>query len=214
MKNKNYLWGILIIIVGVIFLGNNLDIWNINIFFDGWWTLFIIVPSLIALIKLEDVVSSVLGLSIGILLLLASRDIINWSTVGDIFIPIVIIAVGVSFIFKPKVKVKSNGEATYLGIFSSTTEKVTKLDNKLECIAVFGGIDLDLRKVEIKEDVQIECVSVFGGIDLKLPENVVVKTNGVPIFGGIENKKDSTSEKNMHTIYINYVCIFGGIDIL
>lgn len=40
MKNfGNVLWGIFFIIIGLIFGGNALGITNIDIFFDGWWTL-------------------------------------------------------------------------------------------------------------------------------------------------------------------------------
>ena len=37
--------------VGVIFGLNALGITDINVFFDGWWTLFIIIPSIIEIIK-------------------------------------------------------------------------------------------------------------------------------------------------------------------
>ena len=47
----NVLWGIVLIVVGLIIGGNALGITNINIFFDGWWTLFIIVPCFIGLFK-------------------------------------------------------------------------------------------------------------------------------------------------------------------
>ena len=46
MKNrKDILWGLLLIVVGIIWGINSLGIVKIDIFFDGWWTLFIIVPS-------------------------------------------------------------------------------------------------------------------------------------------------------------------------
>ena len=44
-KAGNILWGIVLIVIGVIFALNALDITSIDIFFDGWWTLFIIIPS-------------------------------------------------------------------------------------------------------------------------------------------------------------------------
>lgn len=44
--------GIVLIILGPIVGGNTLGITNINIFFDGWWTLFIIVPCFIAYLKI------------------------------------------------------------------------------------------------------------------------------------------------------------------
>ena len=46
-KISSLLWGLVFIIVGVIFGLNALDITNINVFFDGWWTLFIIIPCFI-----------------------------------------------------------------------------------------------------------------------------------------------------------------------
>ena len=52
MKDKgNLIWGIILIVVGLIIGLNSLGIANINIFFDGWWTLFIIIPSLADIIK-------------------------------------------------------------------------------------------------------------------------------------------------------------------
>lgn len=46
MKNvRNVLWGIVLIAVGVIIALHAFGVADINIFFDGWWTLFIIVPA-------------------------------------------------------------------------------------------------------------------------------------------------------------------------
>ena len=49
---SDIMWGLIFIIIGVILGGNALDIFNINLFFDGWWTLFIIVPTFIGLVKI------------------------------------------------------------------------------------------------------------------------------------------------------------------
>ena len=214
-KSKSTLiWGLIITIVGVIFLGNSLNFWNISIFFRGWWTLFIIVPSLIGLFKKQTIVSSILGLIIGILLFLACQDIIQWQMVGKIFIPLLIIVIGISLIvsssIKKKIKNKNNPE--YISIFSGRDEKLTGSFKGANIISIFGGVDLDLRKTEIKDDITIECLTIFGGIDLKLPSNVKVKLTGTPIFGGVENLKDDENEKSP-TVTINYICIFAGIDI-
>ena len=50
----NLLWGLVFIAIGIIIAVNSLGIAKINIFFDGWWTLFIIVPCFIGLFKNED----------------------------------------------------------------------------------------------------------------------------------------------------------------
>lgn len=48
------LWGIVFVILGIIIALNALDITNINLFFSGWWTLFIIIPCLIGLFNDEN----------------------------------------------------------------------------------------------------------------------------------------------------------------
>lgn len=216
MKDRNSIaWGILIILVGVLFLGNTFDWWSYRIFFNGWWTLFIIIPSLLGLCKRDSIFGSTLGLSIGILLLLACQDVIEWNMVGKIFIPILIIMIGFSFIFKPGVKVRNNGKGKkeYIGIFSGNEEKITDKFKGASCIAVFGAVELDLRNAIIEDDIVIDCVSVFGGVDIMVPDDVKIVSSGVPIFGGLENKAKQELNKKFKTVYINYVCVLGGVDI-
>lgn len=43
-KIENTVIGFILIIIGVIIGLNAFHITNIDLFFDGWWTLFIIVP--------------------------------------------------------------------------------------------------------------------------------------------------------------------------
>ena len=52
MKMKNItkiLWGTALIAVGGIIALNAFEITGIELFFDGWWTLFIIVPCLVGI---------------------------------------------------------------------------------------------------------------------------------------------------------------------
>jgi len=220
MKNKLYdvILGVILIIAGVIFLGNEFEFWDIDLFFKGWWTLFIIVPSVLGLCEKGNKISAILGLLIGVLLLLAARDIITWSAVGKIFLPALLIIVGLSIIFKrsfktPKIENKY-GTNNYTAIFSGTEENISNEKFVGASItAIFGGVELDLRQAIIEKDVVINCLTVFGGIDIMIPDNVKIKTSGVPVFGGIENKKETSKEDKEPTVYINYVCVFAGVDL-
>lgn len=211
-KFDSVFWGLVVIAVGVIFLGNSLSFWNIDLFFDGWWTLFIIIPSIYGLFK-QEWISSILGIVIGALLFLACQDYITWSMVGRLFFPILLILIGLSFIFKPRVKsvsVNKKGLPEYLGIFSGNDVVINDEFKGASLVSVFGGVELDLRDAKMDKEVVISAVSVFGGIDIKLPRNAKVKTSGIPIFGGVENK---AVQEDGPTVIIDYVCIFGGIDI-
>lgn len=216
---RSIFWGIIIILVGALFLGNTCGWWNVNIFFEGWWTLFIIVPSLLGIFKKGMFVTSVLGILLGSLLLLASQDVIAWTKVLKMFFPILIIIIGISFLFKPALnkklrkKFQKKGSLEYLALFASSEEIINSDFNGATCTAIFGTLSLDLNKANIKEDVIIDCISVFGGIDFNVPDDVKIVTSGTPLFGGIENKKID-DEESKKTIYINYICAFSGIKII
>ena len=212
---KKTILGIIIIILGVILLGNTLTIWDIDIFFRGWWTLFIIIPSCFGLTEKDDFLPSVISLLIGVLLLLACQSIITWSMIWKLFVPIVFILIGLVIIFggaKRTKRVLENSKE-YIAIFSGVKEEIREVKTNFSVIAIFGSVDLDLRDAKIKEDIVIDCVSIFGGIDIKLPSNVNVETSGVPIFGGAENKTKS-KETNKITVTINYVSVFGGVSLI
>ena len=75
---KNYtavVWGVCILALGVILLGNIFGWFNVDVFFDGWWTLFIIVPSLIGLLHKGNRSTSLVFLLAGLGLLAAEQSL-------------------------------------------------------------------------------------------------------------------------------------------
>jgi len=74
-KLSSVIWGIVLIAGGAIFALNALNITNIDIFFDGWWTLFIIVPCAVGLFTEREKTGNIIGIAVGIFLLLCCQDI-------------------------------------------------------------------------------------------------------------------------------------------
>ena len=164
-------------------------------------------------------------LIIGILLLFSCQDIISFKLLGKLIIPIIIVIVGLSLIFKnifntninnsiKKINSKSKPKEEYNAVFAG--QKI-KLDNEefkgTSLNAIFGGIDIDLRDTIINEDIVITASAIFGGIDIFVPNNVNIKIKSNSVLGGVDNKnKNKTDDKNV-TVYIDATCIFGGIDI-
>lgn len=221
---KNMLWGIVLIAVGIVLGLNALDITDIDLFFDGWWTLFIIIPCFIDLFKDKDKTGNIVGLVIGIFLLLSCQGLIDFSILWKMVVPVVLILIGLSFIFKnafsdsaKKIKEINSknreNDKEILAVFSS--QKVNVGDEKFEgssISCVFGGVSLDLREAKITSDIVINATSVFGGIDILVSDNVTVKVNSTSIFGGVDNKRENNSD-NRKIIYVNATCLFGGVDI-
>ncbi len=222
-KTSNILWGLVLIILGIIFGLNALEITNINIFFDGWWTLFIIVPSFIDLFKEKDKTGNIIGLLIGILLLLACQDIISFGLIWKLAFPVALVLIGLSIIFKDVLnnkikeeikKINKTNQKECCAIFSGQEINYDKEEfNGCELNAIFGGIDLDLTKAKLKEDAVINACTVFGGIDIKVPENVIIKIVSTSVFGGVSDTRQNKTTDSKVTIYVNATCIFGGIEI-
>lgn len=222
-KVSNVLWGIVFVILGVVVLLNSLEITNINVFFNGWWTLFIIVPCFIDLFKNQDKTGNIIGIIIGVLLLLGCNDIINFDILWKMIVPIILVGIGISLIFKDSLKKeikdkindlnnKNNGKE-YCATFSGQDLSFQDEDfNGCELSSIFGGIKCDLRNAKIKKENIINCTAIFGGITIIVPKDVNVKVVSTSIFGGVDGKnKYSSDAKN--TIYINATCLFGGVEI-
>jgi len=217
------LWGVVFVGLGIVLGLNALGITNINIFFDGWWTLFIIVPSIIGLFdEKENRTSNLIGLFIGIVLLLSCLDIISFEIIFKLIIPFIFVTIGLNFIFsdnlkktvKEKFKNFNKNNLEYIVAFFSE-QKINK-DNEnfkgCNLDVVFGDIDIDLRNAKIEEEVIIKASSIFGNIDIKLDDNVNVILKSIPIFGSVTNRIRNNKD-NKKTIYIDAFCLFGGINI-
>lgn len=219
------LWGLVLIVLGLIFGVNALGFAHIDVFFNGWWTLFIIVPCFIGMFHKEDRTGNLIGLAIGIVLLLSCQNILDFGMVLKLIIPFTLVVWGLSLIFKDTIHSKRMKEIRdaakkeknleeYCATFGSVTADYTKEEFKGASLeAVFGSVTCDLRGATIKKDVVISASAVFGGIDIYVPDDIVVKVRSTPIFGGVSNKTKNDSSDHAKTIYIDATCIFGGVEI-
>lgn len=221
----NILWGIVLIVIGLIIGGNALEIIDVNIFFAGWWTLFIIIPCFIGLFKENEKTGNVIGLVIGIALLLGCQEVIAFDLIWKLAFPTILIIIGLSIVFKDtfsrkvtteinKLNKKNNNESSYCATFSSKKEKINNEQfNGADLTAVFGAVELDLRNAIIDKDVVINASGIFGGIEIYVPSNVKVIAKSTSIFGGVDNKANTNKNDANHTIYLNATALFGGIEI-
>ena len=222
-KISNLLWGLIFIIVGVVFGLNALGISDINIFFDGWWTLFIIVPCFIGLFNDDDKSGNLIGLIIGICLLLGCLDFIEFEIIWKLMVPFILVMIGLSFIFKDMINSKIKKDIKKLNkkdlkeccaCFSSQDLDFSNEEYKGSSLtAVFGGIKCNLKDAIIKEDVVINTTSIFGGITIHVPKDVNVKVSSTSIFGGVSDERKDKVKDSKHTIYVNATTMFGGVEI-
>ena len=227
-QTKSVLCGLLIVALGVIIGGNALNIFNIDMFFNGWWTLFIIIPCFFELITAPNKTGSLVGIAIGVLLLLAAQDVMTFEIAGKLIFALLIIVFGLSIAFKGIFKcsndkevlkkVKANkdkdGMDNQTAIFAGNDRTYKNEEfTGANLTAVFGGVDLDLIDAKFTKDTVIKANCAFGGISIRVPKDVKVVTKSSFLFGGVADDRIVASDKAKYTIFVDASGCFGGISI-
>jgi hypothetical protein ELI_2635 len=221
-KYKNIVYGIMLILLGIIIALISLDIIHTNLLFKGWWTLVIIIPSIIGLLFDDDKLGNLISLIIGILLLLGVRNIIDYKILLKLFVPILLVTVGLSLILKNILESKKTLQIKELNkvkdntkdIFATLSNENKKIIGEFKGIsidAVFSNVELDLREAEIKKDQVINVSTIFSGVTILTNNNIKVIVKSDSLFGGVSNHTEEKDEAK--AIYINASCLFGGVEI-
>lgn len=198
---------------------------HINILFDGWWTLFIIVPCLCALLGNSEKTGPAIGLGVGVLLLLAEQNIIDWDMFWKIGLAVLVIALGLGMIFGNKMKtavpasVKTlNREGKNIRVVNASfgEQKLSfggEVFEGADISASFASVQLDLRGAIINEDVMLNVDCKFAGLVIYAPTDLLVKVTANATFGGVDDKRQIFISDHTHTLYISGACVFSGIEI-
>lgn len=229
---SSLVWGLVLVALGIILGGNALDFWNIDVFFPGWWTLFLIIPGLVSLVRYGFNWGSGILVIVGLILLFDSLNIISSEIMWKLFFPLILLAIGVSIIssffrggkkkaiedeegYKSKAyKYDSTQYPRYTAILGGGDYINNTSDLKgVVAEAILGGLSIDLRGAKITEDIVLELTAVLGGIDIFIPDNVRVEIiSGVPVLGGFEHKVNKNAISGPK-IKIKYTAVLGGIEI-
>lgn len=212
-----------LVIIGLLIAIDQLGITEVNLFFDGWWTLFIIVPCAIELIGGKDKTSSLIGLLVGVVLLLAAQDFISFDLVWKLLFPFILVMIGFSMIlnevfgYKVKEKVAKVEDGKLDNVTAVFNEEARSYDSNFEGAvidAVFGHAIVNLRNAKMQKETVIKASAIFGAVDIIVPAGVVVKVKATKILGGVDkyNIEDS-KKKEEKVVYIEGFALFGGITI-
>ena len=195
-------------IVGTILGLNAFHITHINLFFEGWWTLFIIIPSLCGIFTERDKTASLIGLFIGVYLLLSCQGIISFHFLWKLFLPLVL-----QILFKNSFS-KNNSSTEATNTFSNKKynfDYQTYAGGNYD--VSFGGMTLDLRKANFESETMINVSVLFAGVDLYLPEDVDLQIESSSFFGGVDRHQRANKESNTKIVILKAHCVFGGINI-
>lgn len=218
-------WGVAVILVGFIFLIQNLGLVP-GMNFWRYLPILLVFLGLYQLVvnQFRAWIGPVILILVGSLLTLATMEIIRWATFGSLIWPIILIIVGLNIIlrrsdasssFSEKFDISEERDFNFFTAFSGLKKKITSQDFKNgEMTVMFGGVELDFHDAQINQTpAGIQTTVMFGGAEIFVPADWDVRNNVVAIFGGVDNKRRETPVKDTPDLVISGTVLFGGLDI-
>lgn len=201
------LFGLCLIAVGFGYLGTLLFHWEFNLFFDGWWTLFLIIPGVAGLLSNGPQTLNISLLLVGSLLLLREQEVLtshdSWVIVVSVLILIAGISLLVGFFRKPKAAPQGWYQPPYTSAYTANSagpagapaygagQKAAyahPFDHRdyPKYTAVLTGINA---RCDAQDLAGLEATAVLGGIDLDLRTAVIQRDITITltaVLGGID----------------------------
>lgn len=230
-NSSGFIWGIILILAGLFIAGKAFNLFQFTIFFDGWWTLFIIIPCFIGLFNNENSrMSYLVGLAIGVLLLLSRQDVISWRMFGPLCFAAILVLAGVSIMFRKDNYHEHNhssdnytsyqqGSTTYSN--DRTSDNTTTNDTETNQYSGAAGGNYNGSGQNSNTSGQgyqrsygnghCACTAVLSGKDLRFDNQ---EFNGAvlsAVLGGIElDLRNAIVREN---VVIDVKAVLGGVDI-
>ncbi len=218
--------GVILIVLGAFFV-----LENVGVLDNFWEILGTYWPFLLILAGAYNIATNPAGKTggiivalVGALLLINNLDQVEVFTRIS-FWPLLLILVGLWFLLQggKDAEVIDKESLNSIAIFSGNSSKIVSQNFKGgSSVSVFGGTEVDLREANISRgregEVKFDVFAMFGGADIYVPENWQVVVKGIPVFGGLDDKTGDSTQKSENgkegsTIIINYLAIFGGVDV-
>ena len=214
--------GVSILLVGVLFTLDNLDVFDAGYVFEYWPLVFVAIGA----VKLRDANRTGAWLSGGVWMVVGATWILYNIDIIDVhpieLWPVLLIIAGFALVrraIKPPRKkredsedgTKLSGVACLSGVSRQTSSKDFRGG---DFTAVMGGCEVDLRNAEIGSgEAVLDVFALMGGVDIRVPETFTVDAQVTAILGGFEDKTDQRDADPNQRLVIRGIAMMGGVDV-
>lgn len=221
MQKNQTVFGLMIIAVAIIVLLANINVGFARELIASWWPLLIVAAGLYTLWQgRENYTWGMVLTAIGVSLLISTLGILGLS-LGDVILPILMLAIGLAVLAGSFNRTGTSRRQTdksddsISAILSGVSSRNSSKDYRGGSVnAVMGGAEIDLSRARIKQEAFLQVWVLMGGINLRVPDGVTVKQRTTNILGGIEDKTIAAAGSGEGpTLYIDGTVTMGGIEI-
>lgn len=197
-KASRIIWGILILALGVVLFGNAAKLWDVSIFFDGWWAVLIMALALFSVCTDKPNIVNVYFLIFGGVMLLKEQGVLIPKETSSwlIALALLIVIAGISIIVHTAFGSKKNHKTVTHTVSSDDCvnvsfgeETISWNGNEFEkgnYSVAFGSLTLDLRMAVIAENAQLSVSAKFGELNVLLPDDIDAEVDGNVFLGQID----------------------------
>lgn len=224
--------GGLIVLVGLALLLSTTGVAEPTTLWD-WVPLVFVLLGLWALLRsgFRNLTGPVMIVAIAGVFLLRNLGFVSAALVATWW-PLLIVLFGVLFMINRSRQrrrlrsagLESDGEFTAIGIFGGGDRRPSGgAFTGGEVLALFGGVDLDLRDVTVPNPpAVVEIICLFGGSEIRVPEGWDVRLDVLALFGGASDSRPRRSSSGEPTegrpgdepdLVVTGVVLFGGVDV-
>jgi hypothetical protein len=112
----------------------------------------------------------------------------------------------------PSLGDEESDELSLVAIFDGITLKSrAKAFSGGSMLAWFGGIEVDLREVELAPNARLSLYTLFGGIDIKTPPDWRLESTMKALAGGVDTRIPAQDDPNAPVLSLTGTALFGGI---
>jgi len=223
-SNGRQVLGILLIVFGLIFFGENLDLFDFDLsyYIFRWQSILIVIGAIMLLNSTRNLAAYILIL-IGTGSLAANYYHYSLWEIIDDYWPVLLILIGFYIIYKrgdnsgkkcnyhnnhndrtdsysscPNMNFSETADDTIdtTAIFSG--KKIVVKSNRFsggKTTTVFGGVELDFRGAKLAPGNNIvDSFTLFGGTEIIVPKEWKLSVNIVVLFGGVDDKRTERAD--------------------
>jgi predicted membrane protein len=213
--------GFLIIVVGVLFTLDNLDIIRATDVLRYWPAGLVMVGLLKLWHARRDGHGWLGGLAlvvVGVYMLVAR--IVYFTIELRELVPLVLVFLGGYMVWRGFGGTRRERTADGQGHFSALAIMggVSRRSNAqafqgADLTAVMGGVEIDLRQASIPPGAPatIDVFAMWGGIEIKVPEDWTVITRVLPLMGGVEDKTHAPQTLPEKRLVVRGLVVMGGV---
>ena len=226
-KAKKLIIGIVLLVLGVAWLGDALNFWNFDLFFPGWWAALLMLCFFVSVVSDGPNVGNVFFMLIfGAIVLKENGIIPDFVNIWLVAFALAVIIFGGKIIVdafrggKKAEPSESGGNGAIFGEAQSTGDHVSytftgetlrfagQTVHHCSYSVSFGSLTLGFSGAGFAEDAYLSVSANFGEVKILLPAGIKAEPQNSAAFASIKNQSEGNA-----AVKCKFDCSFGYINV-